>query len=113
MLARASHDKEETLLVECNLDKIDVVRTHWPFLRDRRIDAYGDLAALSGLSARISRRDPSASRRDRAVIRCARNAVQHALSRRSKQTLGALGATRCTSLAAYGTSYSDWLLTIA
>jgi N-carbamoylputrescine amidase len=43
MLARASHDKEETLLVECNLDQIDVVRTHWPFLRDRRIDAYGDL----------------------------------------------------------------------
>ena len=43
VLARASHDKEETLLVECNLDKIDFVRTHWPFLRDRRIDAYGDL----------------------------------------------------------------------
>ena len=43
LLARAAHDKEETLLVECDLDKIDVVRTHWPFLRDRRIDAYGDL----------------------------------------------------------------------
>jgi N-carbamoylputrescine amidase len=43
VLARAAHDKEETLLVECDLDKIDVVRTHWPFLRDRRIDAYGDL----------------------------------------------------------------------
>jgi N-carbamoylputrescine amidase len=43
LLARASHDAEETLLVECNLAKIDVVRTHWPFLRDRRIDAYGDL----------------------------------------------------------------------
>ena len=43
VLARASHQLEETLLVECNLDKIDVVRTHWPFLRDRRIDAYGDL----------------------------------------------------------------------
>jgi N-carbamoylputrescine amidase len=34
---------EETLLVECNLGEVDVVRTHWPFLRDRRIDAYGDL----------------------------------------------------------------------
>ena len=43
VLARASHDAEETLLVECNLAQIDVVRTHWPFLRDRRIDAYGDL----------------------------------------------------------------------
>ena len=35
--------REETLIVECDLDRIDVVRTHWPFLRDRRIDAYGDL----------------------------------------------------------------------
>jgi N-carbamoylputrescine amidase len=43
VLARAAHDAEETLLVECDLDQIDVVRTHWPFLRDRRIDAYGDL----------------------------------------------------------------------
>ena len=43
LLARASHTAEETLLVECNLAQIDVVRTHWPFFRDRRIDAYGDL----------------------------------------------------------------------
>jgi N-carbamoylputrescine amidase len=43
LLAKGSHDKEETLLVECDLDRIDVVRTHWPFLRDRRIDAYGDI----------------------------------------------------------------------
>ncbi len=43
LLARASHDREETLIVECNLEQIDVVRTHWPFLRDRRIDAYGDI----------------------------------------------------------------------
>ncbi|HEX3869294.1 MAG TPA: carbon-nitrogen hydrolase [Pirellulales bacterium] len=43
LLARGSHDREETLVVECNLDQIDVVRTHWPFLRDRRIDAYGGM----------------------------------------------------------------------
>jgi N-carbamoylputrescine amidase len=43
VLARASHEDEETLIVECQLDKIDAVRTHWPFLRDRRVDAYGDL----------------------------------------------------------------------
>lgn len=43
VLARAGHAEEETLLVECGLDCIDAVRTHWPFLRDRRIDAYGDL----------------------------------------------------------------------
>jgi N-carbamoylputrescine amidase len=43
VLARAACDAEETLLVECDLDRIDAVRTHWPFLRDRRIDAYGSL----------------------------------------------------------------------
>jgi N-carbamoylputrescine amidase len=43
VLARATHHAEETLVVECDLDRIDAVRTHWPFLRDRRIDAYGDL----------------------------------------------------------------------
>ena len=43
VLARAAHDKEETLIVECDLDCINVVRTHWPFLRDRRIDAYQDI----------------------------------------------------------------------
>jgi N-carbamoylputrescine amidase len=43
VLARAGHDAEETLLVECDFAQIDSVRTHWPFLRDRRIDAYADL----------------------------------------------------------------------
>ena len=43
ILAKASVDKEEILLVPIELGKVDVTRTHWPFLRDRRIDAYGDL----------------------------------------------------------------------
>jgi N-carbamoylputrescine amidase len=43
ILAKASSDQEEILVVEVDLDKVDVTRTHWPFLRDRRIDAYGDL----------------------------------------------------------------------
>ncbi len=43
VLGRAAHDAEETLIVECDFSTIDVARTHWPFLRDRRIDAYGDL----------------------------------------------------------------------
>ncbi len=42
VLARAGQD-EETLVVELDLGMIDTARTHWPFLRDRRIDAYGDL----------------------------------------------------------------------
>ena len=43
LLAKASVDREENLLVPIDLAKVDVTRTHWPFLRDRRIDAYGDL----------------------------------------------------------------------
>ena len=43
ILAKASVDREEILLVPLDMDKVDVTRTHWPFLRDRRIDAYGDL----------------------------------------------------------------------
>jgi len=43
ILAKASVDKEEILLVPIDLGKVDVTRTHWPFLRDRRIDAYGDI----------------------------------------------------------------------
>lgn len=44
ILAKASQDKEELMLVPIELDTVDVTRTHWPFLRDRRIDAYGDLS---------------------------------------------------------------------
>ncbi len=43
ILAKGSADKEEILIVPVDLAKVDVTRTHWPFLRDRRIDAYGDL----------------------------------------------------------------------
>jgi N-carbamoylputrescine amidase len=43
IMAKASTDREEVLLVPVELGKVDVTRTHWPFLRDRRIDAYGDL----------------------------------------------------------------------
>lgn len=42
LLGKAGQD-EETLIVRCDLAQVDVVRTHWPFLRDRRIDAYGGL----------------------------------------------------------------------
>jgi N-carbamoylputrescine amidase len=40
ILQRASVDKEEILIAELDLDALDTQRTHWPFLRDRRIDAY-------------------------------------------------------------------------
>ncbi len=43
VLARASASEPELLLVPVDLGQVDETRTHWPFLRDRRIDAYGDL----------------------------------------------------------------------
>jgi N-carbamoylputrescine amidase len=43
ILAKATSDQEELLIVPVDLAAVDVTRTHWPFLRDRRIDAYGDL----------------------------------------------------------------------
>jgi N-carbamoylputrescine amidase len=43
ILRRASVAKEEIVIVPVDLDEVDSTRTHWPFLRDRRIDAYGDL----------------------------------------------------------------------
>jgi N-carbamoylputrescine amidase len=43
MLAQASVDAEETLVVKIDLDQIEATRRGWPFLRDRRIDAYGPI----------------------------------------------------------------------
>jgi N-carbamoylputrescine amidase len=40
LLYLASHDQEETSVVEVNLNEADYFRIHWPFLRDRRIDSY-------------------------------------------------------------------------
>ncbi len=52
VVARASADKEEVLLADCDLSRIEAQRIAWPFLRDRRIDAY------SGLLRRFGRTDP-------------------------------------------------------
>jgi len=40
IVAKASHDKEEILIAEVNLRLLEDTRRNWPFLRDRRIDAY-------------------------------------------------------------------------
>lgn len=40
VLAQAPHDAPRTLVVECDPARIEEVRRNWPFLRDRRIDAY-------------------------------------------------------------------------
>ncbi len=52
VLAEARPDKEETLLAEVDLDRIEEVWRHWPFLRDRRIDAYG------GITQRFLQKEP-------------------------------------------------------
>ncbi len=43
VIRRASHDHEELLTVSCDLRQLETIRRHWPFLRDRRIDAYQDI----------------------------------------------------------------------
>ena len=43
MLAEASRTAEETVVVDCDLARQEDVRRSWPFLRDRRIDAYGGI----------------------------------------------------------------------
>jgi len=43
VLARASSSDEEIVVAECDLSLVEQTRRNWPFLRDRRIDAYGDL----------------------------------------------------------------------
>jgi N-carbamoylputrescine amidase len=48
-LIRASGDREETLVVDIDMKRTEEVRRIWPFLRDRRIDAYGDLLKRYGI----------------------------------------------------------------
>jgi N-carbamoylputrescine amidase len=43
LVAQAGHGDEEIVIADCDMGLSDEVRTHWPFLRDRRIDAYADL----------------------------------------------------------------------
>ena len=40
LLYKASHDNEEIAVIDIDTEKSDSYRTHWPFLRDRRIDSY-------------------------------------------------------------------------
>jgi N-carbamoylputrescine amidase len=43
ILKKADHQTEENLVVSCDMKPLEEIRRHWPFLRDRRIDAYGDI----------------------------------------------------------------------
>ena len=48
VVTRGPVDREDVLVVDCDLSRVEFSRTHWPFLRDRRIDAYGDLTRRFG-----------------------------------------------------------------
>jgi N-carbamoylputrescine amidase len=52
VLAEASTEREEILLAEIDLARLEDVRRNWPFLRDRRIDAY------AGITSRFLDEDP-------------------------------------------------------
>ena len=43
ILYQASHEEEEVIVVELDLSNTDRYRTHWPFMRDRRIDSYAQI----------------------------------------------------------------------
>lgn len=43
ILVRASHDKEEVIVIDIDMKRCEDVRRIWPFLRDRRIETYGNL----------------------------------------------------------------------
>ena len=43
IIAKGSVDKEELVIADIEWKRVDEHRTHWPFLRDRRIDAYSDI----------------------------------------------------------------------
>jgi len=47
IIVRAPHMSEKVVLAKCDLRQVEVTRQHWPFLRDRRIDAY------SGITKRL------------------------------------------------------------
>jgi N-carbamoylputrescine amidase len=43
IIVKGSTDREEIVLAEIDWSEVDRHRTHWPFLRDRRVDAYGEI----------------------------------------------------------------------
>ena len=61
VIARASHDAEEILIGEIDPGLIESTRRNWPFLRDRRIDAYAPISRrmLDPVSSRSKRGEPN------------------------------------------------------
>ena len=49
ILQRGAHDQEQVILQGCDTKKIEETRRNWPFLRDRRVDMYGDILKRWGV----------------------------------------------------------------
>ena len=60
------HDNEEILVVECDPRRMEEVRRNWPFLRDRRIDAYGADPRADGWRLKLALGRTDLNRRERA-----------------------------------------------
>ena len=43
ILAKGSVDQEEIVMADVDWSRVNEQRTHWPFFRDRRVDAYGEI----------------------------------------------------------------------
>ena len=43
IMAKGSVDREEIMMADVEWDRVNEHRTHWPFLRDRRVDAYAGI----------------------------------------------------------------------
>jgi N-carbamoylputrescine amidase len=65
VLVEAPADRAAVRVAACDLDQLESVRRHWPFLRDRRIDGYAGLAErfLDGAPPKAARKKPRARRR--------------------------------------------------
>jgi N-carbamoylputrescine amidase len=61
VIAKASEDAEEILIGEVDVGLIEETRRNWPFLRDRRVDAYGGITSrfLDAAAEQKTKREPS------------------------------------------------------
>ena len=69
IIAKASHDEEEILIGEIDLALIEDTRRNWPFLRDRRIDAYAPITSAFSIRVPAQRRKSASSHGDGSASR--------------------------------------------
>ena len=100
---KASHDQEEILIVECDPRRIEDVRRNWPFLRDRRIDAYQPIlnrVSIEGTTETPRRIGLPHARR--------MGAARSHLDRLAAQSRGLAGPVRARSRGSTAKSCASW-----